>query len=69
MKSVSPKVLLIEDRQEIIDTLSLTFKLRWPEATVLSTPEGAKGIQMAESESPDIIILDINLPDMEGFDV
>ncbi|MBL7209782.1 MAG: response regulator transcription factor [Dehalococcoidia bacterium] len=63
------KVLLIEDRQEIINTLSLTFKLRWPEATLLSTPEGAKGIEMAESESPDIIILDINLPDMEGFEV
>jgi len=63
------KVLLIEDRQEIVDTLSLTFKLRWPEATLLSTPEGTKGLEMAESESPDIIILDINLPDMEGFEV
>jgi len=69
MKSVSPKVLLIEDRQEIIDTLSLAFKLRWPEATIISTPEGTKGIEMIRNESLDIIMLDTDLPDMDGFEV
>ena len=63
------KALLIEDSQEIVNAVSLTFGLRWPEATLLSADEGAKGVKMAEAESPDIVILDINLPDISGFDV
>ena len=63
------KALLIEDSQEIVNAVSLTFGLRWPEANLLSADEGDKGIRMVEEESPDIVILDINLPDMSGFDV
>jgi len=63
------KVLLIEDNQEVVSSVFLTFRLRWPEATFVSTDEGAKGIKMVETESPNIIILDINLPDMTGFEV
>lgn len=63
------KVLLIEDSPEIVNAVSLTFRLRWPEATLISSDKGAKGTEMVEAESPDIVILDINLPDMTGFKV
>jgi len=63
------KILLIEDSPEIVKGVTLTFKLRWQDATVIAFDEGAKGIQAVESESPDIVILDINLPDMSGFEV
>ncbi len=63
------KFLIIEDAPEIIDTISLCFELRWPGAEIVSTPEGGKGLALSESESPDLIILDIGLPDMDGFDV
>lgn len=63
------KALLIEDSPEIVNVVSLTFGLRWPGATLLSAANGAKGIEIVEKESPDIVILDINLPDMTGFDV
>jgi DNA-binding response OmpR family regulator len=63
------KVLIIEDSPEIIKSLSLTFKIRWPEAQVSSAENGKKGLDLVKTESPDIIILDINLPDMIGFDV
>jgi two-component system response regulator VicR len=63
------KVLLIEDSPEIIKGLVLTFKLRWADAQVITAEEGKKGIKAVETETPDIVILDINLPDISGFEV
>jgi two-component system, OmpR family, response regulator VicR len=63
------KVLLIEDSPEIVKGVSLTFKLRWPDAQVIAAEDGKKGIKLAETESPDFVILDINLPDITGFEV
>ncbi len=63
------KVLLIEDSPEIIKGVTLTFKLRWPDAQVVAAEEGKNGIQAVQNEAPDIVILDINLPDITGFEV
>ena len=63
------KVLIIEDDREIIEAISLAFQIRWPEAGVVSTRLGEKGSELVESEAPDIVILDLGLPDMSGFDV
>ena len=63
------KILLIEDSPEIVKGVTLTFKLRWPDAAVLAAYEGREGVRLAADEAPDIIILDINLPDMTGFEV
>ncbi|MCJ7521914.1 MAG: PAS domain S-box protein, partial [Dehalococcoidia bacterium] len=62
------KVLIIEDDQQIVDSVSLTFRLRWPEVQLISTGLGEEGIEMAETEAPDIVILDLGLPDISGFD-
>jgi len=36
---------------------------------VLTAAEGIKGLKLAETESPDVVILDLGLPDMDGLDV
>jgi len=63
------KALIIEDAPDIVETFSLCFELRWPWVKVISTAEGSKGLTLAETESPDIIILDLGLPDMDGLEV
>ena len=63
------KILVIDDDQDIVEVVSLTFEMRWPEAVTVSANDGASGIDLVEIESPDIIILDIGLPDMDGYEV
>jgi len=63
------KVLIIEDDREIVEVISLAFQIRWPEVEVVSSSLGERGVELAESEKPDIIILDLGLPDISGFEV
>ncbi len=63
------KILIIEDDANVVEAISLCLQLRWPEVTLSAAVEGSRGMEILESESYDIIILDINLPDMDGFEV
>ena len=63
------KVLIIEDDLEIIESVILSFKIHWPEAEVVYALRGTKGIEMAQIQAPDIIILDLGLPDISGYEV
>jgi len=63
------KVLLIEDDKSIINAISVAFEFRWPDVQVLSAMSGKEGIALVKRESPDVVILDLNLPDISGFEV
>ncbi|UCB42393.1 MAG: response regulator transcription factor [Dehalococcoidales bacterium] len=63
------KVVVIDDAPDIVEVVSLCFQLRWSGTEVLSALDGNKGLELIEAESPDIVILDVNLPDMDGFSV
>ncbi|MFC2070355.1 response regulator transcription factor [Chloroflexota bacterium] len=63
------KFLLIEDDHEIVETINLLLEMRWNGANLVSTMSGQKGIELARTESPDAIILDLGLPDIDGFQV
>jgi two-component system response regulator VicR len=63
------KALVIDDDPGIVEVVSICFQLRWSEASVISANDGAKGLELIEAEDPDVVILDIGLPDMDGFQV
>ena len=63
------KVVVIDDSPEIIEVVSLCFQLRWGSASVLPASDGNQGLELVEKEDPDLVILDIGLPDMDGFQV
>ena len=63
------KILIIEDDQAIVEAVSLSFQIGWPEAELISSRLGKEGIELVESKCPDIVILDLGLPDISGFEV
>ena len=60
-------VLIIEDEQAIIDILTFNFKKEGYK--VLEAMDGQTGLELALSENPDLILLDVMLPKMDGFEV
>jgi len=63
------KATIIEDEESIIDAVNVAFEFRWPEASLLAARTGKEGVALVKKEVPDIVILDINLPDISGFQV
>jgi two-component system response regulator VicR len=63
------KVLIVEDDDAIVNFVRLVFKMRWPEAELLSARLGEEGLDLIESAKPDLVILDLGLPDIDGFEV
>jgi DNA-binding response OmpR family regulator len=65
----SVRVMAIEDDKYIREAIRLCFKIFWPEADVSFSDDGASGIENTLSLSPDIVLLDLGLPDMTGYEV
>ncbi|MDA0988458.1 MAG: response regulator transcription factor [Chloroflexi bacterium] len=62
-------ILIIEDDMDIFEVVSLSLDMRWPDANVQNAPTGELGVQLAKTAEPDVVILDIGLPDIDGFEV
>ncbi len=63
------KVVIIDDQAEIVEAVATCFRMRWPNVNILCAGEGTKGLELIETELPDVVILELSLPDMDGFEV
>ena len=61
------KILLIDDEPDIVETT--TFMLRTHSYLVSAASDGLEGLGKAKGEHPDLILLDIMMPDMDGYEV
>jgi DNA-binding response OmpR family regulator len=64
---VRPKLLIVEDEAEALQLLDYNFSAAGFE--VITTESGEAALRLAVRHKPDIILLDIMLPDMDGFSV
>jgi two-component system OmpR family response regulator len=65
--SESHRILVVDDEPNIVDVISMA--LRFQDFEVESAGNGADAIAAVSSFKPHLIVLDVMLPDMEGFDV
>lgn len=63
------KVLAVDDDPDIIEAVGICFALRWPEVELVQAPDGKTALERFKDEQPDVVILDIGLPDISGLDV
>jgi len=61
-----PKILLIEDNEQHRDALSR--RLQRQGYTVVIAVDGKEGITMAQSSLPNVILMDLNLPEVDGWE-
>jgi two-component system response regulator VicR len=64
---MSKRILIVEDEKNIVDILM--FNLRRDGYETLEAYDGEAGLQLALEQDPDLILLDLMLPKMNGFDV
>ena len=62
-----PKILIIDDEQDILDLLS--YNLEKEGYSVSTADDGLKGKELAEKGAPDLILLDLMLPGMDGLEL
>jgi two-component system, OmpR family, alkaline phosphatase synthesis response regulator PhoP len=64
---MSLKILVVDDEQPVIDML--TYNLERAQYAVIVAGDGEQALAMAQREQPDLIILDLMLPQLEGVEV
>ncbi len=62
------KVLVVEDAQQVVRDISFCLQVRYPEVVVVSVGKGKRGIEMVETEAPDLVMADSSLPDIATTD-
>lgn len=63
------RFLLIEDDLDVVEVVSLILESQWPDAAISNSQLGERGVQLVVAEQPAIVLLDIGLPDIDGFEV
>lgn len=64
---MSQKILVIDDEKNIVDILAFNIKKEGYE--VVTATDGKQGLEAVFREDPDLILLDVMMPEMSGFDV
>jgi len=62
-------VLIVDDDPDVVEALTLAFNLLQPQCQVLEARDGETAVETFSRESSDLVLLDIILPQMDGYEV
>ena len=63
-KSVRARILVVDDEADLVSTIQC--RLKWYRCEVITAANGKEGLEKAISERPDLILLDLSMPVMDG---
>ena len=63
------KVLVVDDDSRLREALEVGLQLQWEDAEVLSAADGEAGLEVFFRDEPDVVLLDLAMPRMNGFEV
>ena len=63
------RILVVDDEPDVVESVRIGFALHWREIDVLGAGTGEAALDAVEKERPDIVLLDVGLPDIDGFEV
>ena len=63
------KLLLVDDDAEIRASVRLGFELQWRDVEIVEAAGGEEALRLVEEQRPDLVLLDVGLPDTDGYSI
>jgi two-component system KDP operon response regulator KdpE len=63
------KVLVVDDEPDVIKVIAMSFRMQQPAWETIGAQDGPEALALIEQERPDVVLLDVGLPEMNGFEV
>lgn len=63
------KILIVDEEPDVVRLISVSFGMQQSNWEILAASDGEEGLAMLERERPALVLLDVGLPDMSGFQV
>jgi DNA-binding response OmpR family regulator len=63
------KILVVDDEPDVVKVVRMSFQVQEPTWEVLEAYDGEEALAVFEKEHPDLVLLDIMMPEISGFDV
>jgi len=63
------RIMLVDDEPDVIKVIAMSFRMQQPAWEVVSADDGPEALELLAQERPDVVLLDIGLPGMNGLDV
>lgn len=69
LQSSSPKVLIVDDEEDVVALVAEQIRSERPDIEVLVAYDGFSAGQIVGAQDPDVVVLDLRMPGMDGFEV
>lgn len=63
------RILVVDDEPDVVESVRRGFTLQWREVDVLGANAGEAALDIVEHEQRDIVLLDVGLPGIDGYEV
>ena len=63
------KILIVDDDPDLLEAVGLGLQLQWQGVDIVTASDGERALQAFFDELPDVVLLDVGLPRLDGFEV